>query len=138
MVLLLAFAPVEYETTCTDGRQLAYATRHEHTGLDYFLLRDEPIRLGWGYDGVAKCVMATHRRRTAVVFPWVDGYGSTSHLTIAIVEGNEVVVRNDFLKAMSWDLEPVAIRGTRDGWEVDYRYSEDDSVETIELDHDGH
>lgn len=139
MVILIALARDDepFETTCTDGREFAYAIRDDHTGLDYFLRRETPIRLGWGYDGVARCVIATHAHRTAVVFPFVDPYGGTPHLTIVIVEGDTVVARNDFFKTMSWDLEPVAIRAKRDGWEVDYRYSEDEPIETIALDLDG-
>ena len=137
-VFLLALAPDEpFETTCSDGRELAYALRDEHTGLEYFLARETPIRLGWGYDGRAKCVLATRSARTAVVFPWVDAYGSRHALTIAIVERDAVVAKNDFLKTTSWDIEPIAIRATRDGWEVDYRQADDEPTETITLDLDG-
>jgi hypothetical protein len=140
IIMLAAFAPTEERaTTCTDGREVAYALREQHTGLQYYLERPAgPIDLGWGYDGRDTCVLARHNRRTAVVFPFVDPYGGTPKLTIAIVERDRVVEKHDFLKVMCWDLEPVDIRATRrGGWRVAYRCGDDAPIEHITLDRDG-
>ena len=139
IVLLATFTPtLERAATCTDGTEVAFALREEHTGLQWYLERpDGPIDLGWGYDGVATCAVGRRERRTAVVFPFVDPYGGTPKLTVAIVEDHRVIEKHDVLKVMCWDLEPVAIRATRDGWRLAYRCGEDAPIEHITLDRDG-
>jgi hypothetical protein len=138
IVLLATMTPtLERAATCTDGTEVAFALRDEHTGLHWYLERTgAPIDLGWGYDGAETCVVGRRARRTAVVFPFDDPYGGTPKLTIAIVEANRVVAKADPIKVNCWDLAPVEIRATRTGWRLGYRCG-DGPIETVALDRDG-
>lgn len=141
------------ETSCgpiTVGRDryLVWGVRDPTRGLDYYLGRfdargrlRETLEVGWGYDGSAVCVLAANRTRVALVYAFVDPYGGNPELWISLVERGRVE-RHRVLSApvSAWELEPVSLRGTRDGgWVLHYRYSanDDEPIHRVSLDRDG-
>lgn len=132
-------APEDAVTECRYGDEAnAWATREPHTGLSYsFQGGGEPIELGWGYEGEPACVIGKNRGRYLVSWAWVDPYGGSPELRVAVVERGRRISHGTVATG-GWELHPIAIRPLRDGgWRIWYQAREEDPVHSVRVDRDG-
>lgn len=132
-------APDDAVATCGFGREaIAWAVNEGSTGLAYYFSDGgEPIELGWGYDGEPACVIGKNRGRYLVSWAWVDPYGGSPELRVAVVERGARIGHGKVATG-GWEIHPVAIRPLRDGgWRIWYQGREDDPVESVRVDRDG-